>query len=50
MLNNVFPLCVQAAVQVSSEMTLTNNTIATTFQSAANWIDDCQTWGLVVYS
>jgi len=49
MINNVFPLCVQATVQVASEMVITNNTIATPLQSSTGWIDDCQTWGLVLY-
>jgi hypothetical protein len=48
MLNGIFPLCSQAAVQVASEMTVQNNLVASAFQAAAGWIDDQVTWYLVV--
>lgn len=47
MLNGIFPLTVQAAVQVASEMVVQTNLIASTFQAAAAWIDDETTWYLI---
>ncbi len=42
MINNIFPLTVQAAVQA-----VTESTVVVPFESATLWIDDCITWWLV---